>query len=127
MLALLATGEATADAVRNVVKLPPGIDPKLFGSVPGALARGGIIRKAGFTESDRPQAHRRPILVWQLADPAAARRWLATHPDRQDPQSEIGGAPTLPIESRPSPRDSTPGEGSTRKEYSCTVITNRHD
>ena len=42
--ALLCSGTATADDVRDAVELPPGINPKLFGSVPGSLAKAGIIR-----------------------------------------------------------------------------------
>lgn len=77
--ALLANGIATADDVRAWVELPKGINPKAFGAVPSVLARAGIIRRDGFVSSTRPQAHARPVSVWKLADPATAKRWLASH------------------------------------------------
>ncbi len=79
--ALLHSGTATADDVRAVVKLPPGTGPKLFGSVPGALVRAGIIRADGFGKTSRPEGHARPVTVWKLVDRAGALRWLAEHPD----------------------------------------------
>jgi len=88
---LLELGEATADDVRDSVELPPGIDPKCFGSVPGPLARAGIIRAAGFTKTCRPMAHARPVTLWTLADRAAALRWLATHAELPDPSDEGEG------------------------------------
>ncbi len=85
---LLEGGNATADDVRQVVELPPGIDPKLFGAVPGSLARGGIIERAGFVKTARPTAHARPVTLWQLRDAAKARQWLAVHPDIVDDPAE---------------------------------------
>jgi hypothetical protein len=87
--ALLLAGTATADDVRASVELPDGINPKLFGAVPGALARAGIIRAAGFVNSTRAAGHARPVKVWELADYPAAHRWLAEHPDRPDPATPI--------------------------------------
>jgi hypothetical protein len=78
---LLRCGTATADDVREVVKLSPGINPKLFGSVPGSLARAGIIQQAGFAKTNRAAGHARPVTVWKLADRTAALCWLADHPD----------------------------------------------
>jgi len=85
--ALLATGQATADDVRDVVELPNGINPKCFGAVPSALAREGIIRRVGYVPARRPDAHARPVSVWALVDRDAAMRWLADHPDRPDDQA----------------------------------------
>lgn len=85
LTALLATGTATADDVRDAVDLPPGIDPVCLGAVPGALARAGIIRRVGYVPTCRPDAHARPVSVWALADREAAERWLADHPDVSDP------------------------------------------
>ena len=82
---LLETGSATADDIRDLVDLPPGIGPKLFGAAPGPLARAGIIAPAGFTKTCRPVAHSRPVTVWRLADRVAARCWLWDHPDLEDP------------------------------------------
>lgn len=82
LAALLEAGSATVDDVRAAVELPAGVGPKCFGGAPGALARAGIIRADGFAKTCRPTAHARPVTVWQLADRAAAVRWLADHPDR---------------------------------------------
>jgi hypothetical protein len=86
LMQLLHNGTATADDVRGVVKLPPGIDPKLFGAVPGPLAASGIVRAAGYIKTARPEGHARPVMLWQLADQAGARDWLAAHPDLPDPE-----------------------------------------
>lgn len=82
---LLGTDAATADDVRQLVELPADVNPKLFGTVPGPLARAGIIRADGFQKTSRPTAHARPLTVWTLADRAAAERWLATHHERPHP------------------------------------------
>ena len=86
---LLDSGTATADDVRAAVKLPPGIDPKCFGSVPGALVRAEIIRAGGFGKTRRPVGHARPVTVWELVDRAAALQWLANHPDQPDPDDNF--------------------------------------
>ena len=83
--ALLTTGTATADDVRDLVELPAGINPKLFGAVPGSLARSGIIRQSGFAKTSRPEAHGRPVIVWALANRAAAEKWLVENPDKDMP------------------------------------------
>lgn len=86
--ALLATlldhGEATIDDARRSVQLPPDVNPKCFGGVPGELARAGIIRRAGFATTRRPVAHARPIMIWALLDRDAALAWLSDHPDMPD-------------------------------------------
>lgn len=86
--ALLRDGIATADAVRAEVELPSGLDPKLFGAVPGELARAGIIARDGFALTERPEGHARPLTRWRLISRAAAVQWLADHPDRPDPFAE---------------------------------------
>jgi hypothetical protein len=73
-------GTATADDVRDAVELPPGIDPKLFGRVPGPLAKLGIIKCAGFVKTTRPTAHAKLVSAWQLLDRRAALEWLVEHP-----------------------------------------------
>jgi len=83
--ALLTTGAATADDVRDLVELPTGINPKLFGAVPGPLAKAGIIRQSGFAKTNRPEAHGRPVIVWALANRVAAERWLSENPDKGTP------------------------------------------
>ncbi len=84
LVALLGTGEATADDVRDGLDLPAGIDPVCLGAVPLALVRAGIIRRAGYAPTCRPMAHARPVSVWTLADREAAERWLRNHPDLPD-------------------------------------------
>jgi hypothetical protein len=69
---LLDTGEATADDVRDVVPLPDGISPRVFGAAPKELATAGIIVAAGYRKSRRPEAHARPVTVWHLRDRRAA-------------------------------------------------------
>lgn len=95
LLTLLSNGTATADDVRGAVELPVDINPKCFGSVPGQLARAGIIKHAGFVTTARPTAHARPVSVWQLRDRAAALAWLDAHPDRPDPLPESESHTTL--------------------------------
>lgn len=88
LLTLLDCGLGVMDDVRRAVELPPDLNPKLFGAVPGHLVRACIIRAAGYATSTRPEAHARPIQVWQLADADAARAWLADHPDSPEPAGE---------------------------------------
>jgi hypothetical protein len=88
LLRLLAAGIATADDVRAAVELPGGISPRCYGAVPTPLADAGLIRPAGYRPSERPEAHARPVTVWQLADRAGALAWLAAHPDLPEPEPE---------------------------------------
>ena len=92
---LLSASTATADAVRDAVELRDGVDPKCFGAVPGPLVRSGIIRRVGFAPTCRAVGHARPVTVWELVDSDAACRWLAAHPDTQDPADEAGAVSTL--------------------------------
>ena len=94
---LLSDGTATIDAVRQVVELPEGIDPKLFGSVPGSLARAKIIERDGSATTNRPKAHARPISIWRLVDRNKAEVWLRDHP--------------VPVIERPVQRELFTGEG----------------
>jgi len=89
LLTLLKRGQATADAIRDAVDLPAGLDPKLFGAVPGPLAAAGIIAGIGYRKSSRPEAHSRPVKVWGLKNRAAAVAWLGEHSE-----------PVKPIEQR---------------------------
>ena len=81
---LLRSGTVTADHVRSAIELPPGIDPRCLGSVPGVLAYAHIIRAAGFVRSARPERHASWLQVWALVDRHAAERWLRDHPDLED-------------------------------------------
>lgn len=89
--ALLRSDTATADDVRDAVELPPGMDPRCLGSVPGRLAYDRIIRPNGFCRSTRPARHAGWLQVWVLADREAALRWLANHPDLPDPGDDDQG------------------------------------
>ena len=81
---LLSAGTATADDVIAAVTLPPEIDPRCLGAVPGPLARAGIIRSDGFVKSPTGAARLlHPAL--DAGRPRRAHRWLAMHPDRPDP------------------------------------------
>ncbi|MEN6407224.1 MAG: hypothetical protein ABFC77_12230 [Thermoguttaceae bacterium] len=92
LAAILEAGSATADDVRALVELPPGIGPKCFGAVPSLLVRVGIIRADGFVKTCRPKAHARPVTVWTLVDRPAAERWLRDHPDMPDLEKSEGAA-----------------------------------
>lgn len=95
---LLDVGEATIDSVRERVTLPEGIDPKLFGAVPGALARAGIIYRDRFAFTTRPMAHARPVAVWSLRDERKAKSWLAAHPPPppNDQGRQVAGTTAAP-------------------------------
>lgn len=80
VLAALADGEVTADAVRAAVPIPDGINPKLVGAAFRDLATAGVLERVGYVVSRRPAAHARPLSLWHLADANAATRWLANHP-----------------------------------------------
>lgn len=86
LLERLLTGaeRVTIDDVRDAVPLPAGLSPKLFGAVPGALVKFGLIEKAGYAQTARPEAHARPVTLWRLRAGAdtrtAARAWLAANP-----------------------------------------------
>jgi len=77
---LLVSDSATADDIRDAITLPADINPKLFGSIPGALARARIIIKAGYSTTTRAVAHARPLTIWRLRDRRAALLWLDAHP-----------------------------------------------
>jgi len=77
-------GTATADDVYGAVEMPPGVDPRCLGSVPGRLAYDRIIRAVGFVRSTRPERHGSWLQLWELVDRAAALGWLTDHPDLPD-------------------------------------------
>ena len=89
---LLDTGEGTADDICDVVQLPDGIHPNVFGSVPGELARAGIIVVAGYCNSRRPEANANLLRAWRLRDRQAAIAWLAAHPPLHAPETTEGAA-----------------------------------
>jgi len=85
---LTGDGTATADDVRAAVDLPANTNPNTFGAVPGPLAKAGIIRMVSLRLSARPKRHAGLNRVWELADRAAALRWLANHPELPTPENE---------------------------------------
>jgi hypothetical protein len=117
--ALLCAGTATADEVREAVELPPGMNPKLFGIVPGPLAHCGIIRQVGFAKTCRPVGHARPVAVWELADHAAAVRWLRDHPNLADPagadQGDGSQGVLFPIHTTNEPTPAVAAAGAVKK------------
>ena len=88
---LLGAKIVTADDIRTDLDLPDETDARYLGAVPGPLARAGIIRRTGYRNSTRPEAHARPIATWELADREAALRWLANHPDPNEIRTEPAG------------------------------------
>jgi hypothetical protein len=92
LAAVLRQGTATADDVRAAVQLPGDVSPKCFGSVPGPLARAGIIRHSDFTVTARPVAHARPVTVWELIDRNGAEAWLRDHPPPEKDCPTVGAA-----------------------------------
>jgi hypothetical protein len=88
---LLTHGPSTSDPVRALVPIPPRIDPRLVGAAVRQLAELGLLRRAGLGRSERPEAHRRDLAVWEVADRDAAVAWLAAHPDLPDPEPPAPG------------------------------------
>lgn len=68
--------EPTAD-VCGVAPIPADILPKLVGAVFRDLADARNIRRAGFRNPTRPEAHARPLPSWQLANATAVFARLA--------------------------------------------------
>lgn len=78
---LLDHGPATTDPLRDLVAIPPDVDPRVVGSAVRELAELVLIRSIGRRKSRRPAAHARKIDLWTITDPDAARAWLLLHPD----------------------------------------------
>lgn len=77
----LTDGVASADDVRDVVPVPDGVNPKIFGPVPSPLAKANIIRPRRPIKTRRAVGHARYITEWELIDPQAAVRWLFENPE----------------------------------------------
>jgi hypothetical protein len=106
---LLCAGSGTADDVAGALgELPAALDPRWLGTVPGHLARLGIVRSCGFEKSCRPSRHASILTRWELADRPAALEWLARNPELPEPPVESDAAgPTPPEPAPPSPSDTT--------------------
>jgi hypothetical protein len=94
----LSHGTVTTDDARDGLSIPEGVDPVCLGAVPGGLARKGIIRRTGYIRSKRPEAHARPLSVWQLQDAGKARAWLDANPT---PEAHGLGQSELPLNEEP--------------------------
>ncbi len=83
---LLDTGPDTSDAVRALVPIPPGIDPRVVGAAVRALSADcGLITSTGRDKSRRREAHARTLDVWTIRDRSAAVAWLIANPELPDP------------------------------------------
>lgn len=89
-MALLDRDTATIDDVRAAVPVPPGVNPKAFGAVPGPLAERRIIKAARYVKTGRAVGNKRPVTLWKLADRSAAAARLAAHPGLPDPAGPEG-------------------------------------
>jgi len=80
LVVLLRCGAATADNVREVVKLPPADQSEVLRVCPGLLAK---LELFGKSVSPRHAARRAlsPRGRLELVDRDAALMWLADHPD----------------------------------------------
>lgn len=87
----LANGCVTIDDVRAAVELPPGTNPTCFGPVATPFARMKFVERVGFVESARPEAHCRPVGVWEVTSRDGLRLWLATHPELPMPTANNTG------------------------------------
>ena len=81
LLSALRNGSATADDVRDAVKVPPGINPKFLGTVPSPFAKANIIRAKRQVKTRRPVGHARFITEWEITNSVAAMEWLQTNPE----------------------------------------------
>jgi hypothetical protein len=70
-------GLATVEEIRGRVPAPR--NPKAWGPVASQLATLGIIERAAYKKTVRAEAHARPVSLWRLVDPEAARAWIAAH------------------------------------------------
>ena len=76
----LTCGKITADDLRAVVSIPPGIDPVVVGAAVRGLAVAGVLKRDGYKRSARPVAHCRPVAEWTLVDRGHAIDWLSVNP-----------------------------------------------
>ena len=82
---LLRHGPDTSDAVRAVVPIPSGIDPRVTGAAVRALSADcGLIVATDRRKSTRPEAHARSLDLWALKDRSAVEAWLQSHPELSD-------------------------------------------
>ncbi|QDS98146.1 hypothetical protein [Adhaeretor mobilis] len=117
--ALLDNGTATIDDVRAVVTLPDGMNPKVFGAIPGVLARAGIVRRRTWTPTARAIAHARTVSVWELVDSVKAQLWL----DRHKPLPELTTGDQLLFDKFDAKKSETPTAGTAGASIASTPST----
>jgi len=78
---LLDNGPDTSDAVRALVEIPAGVDPRVVGAAVRGLSECGLIHSVGRRKSGRCVAHSRKLDLWSVRDEVTARAWLLAHPD----------------------------------------------
>ncbi|MBM3983996.1 MAG: hypothetical protein FJ304_27750 [Planctomycetes bacterium] len=83
---LLDFGPDISDAVRAVVPIPPGIDPRVVGSAVRTLATDYhvTVPTGGRKHSRRPESHARKLDVWAIRDRSEAECWLRDNPELPD-------------------------------------------
>jgi hypothetical protein len=86
---LLAHGPASTDPLRELVPIPPGIDPRVVGAAVRELSERGLIQSIGRRKFRRPAAHARKIDLWVITDADAGGLWLLTHPEPTEPAAAV--------------------------------------
>ncbi|MDA0810545.1 MAG: hypothetical protein O2945_23195 [Planctomycetota bacterium] len=76
LAALLERGVATTDDAHSLFELPDDVQPKVWGSIVGALQAMGFIRRIGETQTRRPVAHGRRIGVFIANDVEDVKEYL---------------------------------------------------
>lgn len=77
LAALLERGVATTDDAHSLFELDADVQPKVWGSIVGALLAMGFIQRIGETPTRRAIAHGRRIGVFIATDVEEVRRYLA--------------------------------------------------
>jgi hypothetical protein len=78
---LIDNGPDTSDALRTLVPIPAGVDPRVVGAAVRGLSEKSLITSIGRRKSGRGVAHARKLDLWTIADLDSARLWLVTYPD----------------------------------------------
>ena len=76
LVALVERGVATTDDAHSLFELPENVQPKVWGSIVGALQAMGFITRIGETQTRRPIAHGRRIGVFIATDVDDVKQYL---------------------------------------------------
>lgn len=87
---LLANGPASSDAMRALVPIPKGVDPRCTGAAVRALASLKLITSVGRTRTRRAPGHARGLELWAITDEFLAHCWLAANPAPTEPAPTAG-------------------------------------